>query len=172
MKSKKLVVIALGSNLGERQQNLSRGLMALRKAIDIEKCSNIYGSKAVLPDNAPKDWDSDFYNCVFCGKTELGPQELLELCIKAEQEAGQRDKGSGGPRFLDIDIIAYGDEVIDTEKLKIPHPKMLERSFVLIPLAEILPDWVHPVEQKKIRQILKEADFDNGKIKKLDMELL
>ena len=125
MKPKKLIVIALGSNLGERQSNLSKGISLLKQAVRIEKCSNIYSSKAVLPENAPKDWDMDFYNCVFYGFTELEPPELLEFCNKIEKEVAgsDRNKGSWAPRYLDIDIIAYDNEVIDMPNLKDTTPK-------------------------------------------------
>ncbi len=162
MALKNFVIIALGSNLGNRRKNLAEGIKRLKLAIADLKCSGIYETAAMLPDNAPADWDMPFYNCVCCGETELSVHDMLVLCNKIEKENSpeKRSKGSSGPRYLDIDILAYGNEVHETPELKIPHPGILKRNFVLAPLSEILPDWVHPLTGKKISEYSFDLNID------------
>ncbi len=171
MKEKKLTVLALGSNLGDRQANLSRGLALLGGVMDIKECSCIYESGPILPETVSAGDGLDYYNCVLFGETELDPRELLEYCNRTENEitGQQRQKGLNLPRFLDIDIISYGDEVINQDDLHIPHLKMAERYFVLMPLADIMPQWRHPVSRKTAGMLLNEI-AETQKIKKLDIK--
>ena len=164
MSQKNFVIIALGTNLGNRLENLKAGLKLLQKNLEVEKCSKIYESDALLPENAPKDWDISFYNCVFTCQTNLKPLELLELCKQVEKEiGGDREKERWAPRVLDVDIISYNNEVVEIENLKIPHERMLERSFVVWPLSDILPKWKYPAKgdnyQKPISHFIDKVDL-------------
>ncbi len=173
MAKKNFIIIALGSNLGKKHRNLISGLSFLRKMIDVENCSYIYESKALLPKGAPRSWDNDFYNCVLCGRTNLSVEKLLGFCNKVESHVagGERDKGSWAPRYLDVDIIAFNNEVIKTKKLTIPHSRMLERDFVLLPLTDILPEWEHPEVKQKANTLAKKIKRSAG-IKKLRLKML
>lgn len=163
-------IIALGSNLGDRLSNLRSGFESLKSKIDVKATSYIYSSKAQLPENSPKEWDLEFYNCVFYGNTQLNSSELLEFCSAIEQKTGKKYKGSWSPRILDIDIIAFNNEVIDTESLKLPHPLMHKRNFVLFPLADILPEWQHPVLNKTTLEMIKDINHQD-KIAKSELKL-
>jgi 2-amino-4-hydroxy-6-hydroxymethyldihydropteridine diphosphokinase len=171
MTAKKPVIIALGSNLGDKSGNLSYGLKLLADQIAIERCSNIYESKALLPEAAPEDWDRDFHNCVIYGKTELKPYDLLTYCNVVENRvAGEkRQKNNWAPRYLDIDIISYDNDIINTAILTVPHAKFRERSFVLLPLQDIMPEWIDPVSKKNINEIIIENKLKLQKIRKLEL---
>lgn len=173
MINKNFTIIALGSNLGNRYNNILKTLNILKNNLFISKCSSIYESNAVLPKNAPKNWHKVFYNCVFCAKTNLNCQNLLKLCESIENKIAKkkRNKGSFEPRYIDIDILAFNDDVIKSEKLLIPHEKMTERDFVMLPLLEILPEWEHPVLKKNVAQLTRNFKPKN-KLNKLDLKLL
>lgn len=147
--------------MGDKQFNLTNSINHLKNKIKIQSCSNIYSSDALLPENADKSWDMQFYNCVLYGYTGLEINELLEFCNKVEKEISdknEREKGNWSPRFLDIDIIAFNEDIVKTENLQIPHAKMHERNFVLAPLNDILPNWKHPVLNKTTSELLKNID--------------
>jgi 2-amino-4-hydroxy-6-hydroxymethyldihydropteridine diphosphokinase len=93
----------------------------------------------------------NYFNQVVCGWTELTPVELLEKCQQIETQLGRIRKEHWGSRKIDLDILSYGKDIVDTERLKIPHPEMEKRSFVLLPLLELSPDWVHPKSGKSIQ---------------------
>ncbi len=144
----KNIILALGSNIGDRKKNLKKGIDILKKNIDICKISKIYVSKAVGYTSQP-----EFYNMVLSGKTDLSPSELLSFIKDVEKKVGRVYRFHWGPREIDIDIIFYENRVIDTEKLKIPHPFMHKRDFVLRPLLEIEPEMKHPVLNKSIKEL-------------------
>ena len=141
------VYLSLGSNLGNRQENLDRALKLLSERMRIGKVSSIYDTEAVGPISQP-----NFLNLACEVFTRLTPEGLLALAKGIEQKMGRYSR-SGEPRIIDIDIILYGDQVVNNPDLKIPHPLMQERSFVLIPLAEIAPDAVHPVLKKSMKEL-------------------
>jgi 2-amino-4-hydroxy-6-hydroxymethyldihydropteridine diphosphokinase len=140
------VIIGLGSNLGDRQENLKNSLHHLSDFIEIEKISSIYSSKALLKNDAPDEWNKNFYNITLTGKTDLEPQTLLGKTQEIEKLIGRgsREKNNWSPRYTDIDILAYEDLVLDEKDLKIPHAEMHKRHFVILPLCEIMPEWTHP----------------------------
>ena len=141
---KQFVIIGLGSNLGGREAHLRNAVDQLAASISDIKESSIYSSPAMLPQDAPKEWDIPFLNMAISGQTELSPSELLALIGNIEKDVGRKPTGHWGPREIDLDILAYDQQVIDSEQLRIPHPGLLERAFVLRPMADIAPHWVYP----------------------------
>ncbi|MDG1287422.1 MAG: dihydropteroate synthase [Rickettsiales bacterium] len=149
------VAIGLGSNLGDRDANLQRATVLMQRFIRDIVVSSYYEAPALLADGAPKEWDIPFINAALTGKTELTSQALLQKLQQIEQELGREKLGLWSPRSIDLDILLYGDEVLESESLTVPHAQMLERGFVMRPLKEIASDWVHPVMGKPLSQILK-----------------
>ncbi len=146
------VFIAIGSNLGDRRKNIE---IALRKMDDlglkIIKRSSIIETEPY----GYKEQDK-FLNGVVLVETDMNPFELLELLLRIEKEMGRERIIKWGPRNIDLDIIFYDDLIIDTENLKIPHPDAHNRTFVMGPLSEIAPDFVHPILRKKVEEIYRE----------------
>jgi len=133
--------LSLGSNLGDKRDNLLRALDALKEArVKVLGASSVYHTQPVGDTTQP--W---FFNQVIEVDTGLSPNELLALAKKVERNLGRRRARKSGPRTIDIDILLAGDRIIVTTRLVIPHPRMAERNFVLIPLKEIAPQAVHPV---------------------------
>jgi 2-amino-4-hydroxy-6-hydroxymethyldihydropteridine diphosphokinase len=144
------VYLGIGSNMGEREENLGRALDLLSQRMRMGKMSSIYDTEPLGNTNQPH-----FLNMVCQVFTRLAPEGLLALAKGIESKMGRYGR-SGNPRPIDIDILLYGEGVIETPELVIPHPRMAERAFVLVPLAEIAPELVHPVSGKTIKE-LKEA---------------
>jgi len=140
--------LGLGSNMGERQDNLDRALALLSQRLRVEKFSPVYDTEPIGNINQPR-----FFNMVCQVYTTLAPTALLTLAKGIEFKLGRRD-ASNAPRPIDIDILFYGDRVIETPELIIPHPRLTGRAFVLIPLADITPDLVHPVSGKTVSELL------------------
>jgi 2-amino-4-hydroxy-6-hydroxymethyldihydropteridine diphosphokinase len=154
------VYLGLGSNVGDREDNLRVALIFLQERFRIDKKSSIYDTAPqVNPDQ------SRFLNQVCSVRTFLGPNELLLLCQNIEGKLGRVPMSHNNPRVMDIDILLYGDKVINEPKLVIPHAEMAKRAFVLMPLAEIAPDMVHPVLKKTMSQLLAELKEDQGVVK-------
>jgi 2-amino-4-hydroxy-6-hydroxymethyldihydropteridine diphosphokinase len=147
--------LGLGANLGDRRANLVRAVDALAEGVEIEALSSIYETDPVGYADQPP-----FLNLALCGRTDLSPQALLALAQKIEVQMGRVPSFRNAPRPMDIDILLYGLaqnglSVVHTPDLVIPHPRMHERAFVLVPLAEITPDKVHPVLAKKVAELQK-----------------
>jgi 2-amino-4-hydroxy-6-hydroxymethyldihydropteridine diphosphokinase len=149
----KRVYLALGSNLGDREANLRTAIRKLHGP-DLQVCriSSVYETAAVYYLEQP-----DFLNCVVEADTDLLPMRLLRRVSSIERSMGRKRAIPKGPRNIDIDILLHGSAVIDTPDLKVPHPRMAERRFVLEPLAELAPDLRHPVDRRTIREMLAAA---------------
>lgn len=140
-----LVVLGLGSNQGDQLAYMRQAKELLSTVVSEMRCSPVYESLALLPQGAPKEWDIPFFNMAISGETDLEPDDLLEQVKLMEKTIGRQDRGHWGPREIDIDILVYGNEVVSTPDLIIPHAGLLVRDFALVPLADIEPDWVYPV---------------------------
>lgn len=131
--------IALGSNLGDRIDHLQVAVVALAACGEVEAVSSVYETAPVGgPEQGP------YLNAVAVVETDLEPHELLDGLLRIEQEAGRERTTRWGPRTLDLDLILYGDRMIDDERLTVPHPRFALRRFVLEPLAEVWPDAATP----------------------------
>ena len=149
------VYLGLGTNIGNRKENLTRAIEALSLALG--PCT----AQSSFIETAPWGFDSDnpFLNCAVAFETELTPLLLLDTTEKVERELGRTTKSSGGvyhDRVIDIDILLYGSAIVETPRLTIPHPLMHLRDFVLEPLAGIAPHTIHPKTGKSIEQLKKE----------------
>lgn len=146
-----VVAVGLGSNLGDRLDHLVAGMRDLGESMAILACSSVYESQAVGDrDQGP------FLNLVLLGTTERDPLELLAAAAEVEARSGRRRTRRWGPRTLDVDLILWGDRILDLPDLKVPHPRWMERSFVLAPLAEVGPDLVDPESGRPVAEIWEE----------------
>lgn len=142
--------LSLGSNLGDREKNLRTAIAALAGArVRVTRISSFYETEPV--DLREQPW---FLNCVAQSETELPPLDLLRALRGVESQMGSRKLVPKGPRLIDLDILLYGSETIDTPELQVPHPRMLLRKFVLAPLAEIAPNLQHPSWKGTVSQLL------------------
>jgi 2-amino-4-hydroxy-6-hydroxymethyldihydropteridine diphosphokinase len=156
------VYLSLGSNLGDRHAKLRAAIAALPAAgVRVKKISSFYETEPV--DYLEQPW---FLNCVVLGQSEVPPLPLLRSLREIEAQLGSPKAFAKGPRILDIDILLYGDETIDTRDLQIPHPRMLQRKFVLAPLAEIAPSLKHPSWRHTVSDLLARTN-DASQIRKL-----
>jgi 2-amino-4-hydroxy-6-hydroxymethyldihydropteridine diphosphokinase len=155
--------LSLGSNLGNREKNLDQALSLLEdECVEIIQSSSVYETQPV--DFPPHPW---FYNQVTEIVTGKDPQDLLALVKRIEQKIGRIARIKKGPRTIDIDILLAEDKVIHSKELKIPHPSLDRRNFVLIPFSEIAPETVHPILNQTIRSIL-EKSSDHSVVKKVE----
>lgn len=136
--------IALGSNIGDRLLTLRRaiGYFAMHPSVVVFRVSPVYETPALLPDDAPADWDIPFLNQVVEMEVMLSPTMLLELLKDCEKHLGRKNRGHWGPREIDCDLLLYGNENIESDSLKVPHPRMCQRRFVLQPLVDIAPQLI------------------------------
>jgi 2-amino-4-hydroxy-6-hydroxymethyldihydropteridine diphosphokinase len=144
------VYLALGSNLGDRERNLSAALRRLEQLVRIEAVSSLYETDPVGPQDQPP-----YLNAACRGATGLQPRALLRHLQAVEYELGRRGAAHArwGPRPIDIDLLFYGDAVIDDGELHVPHPELTKRAFVLAPLAEIAPERTHPELSRTIASL-------------------
>jgi 2-amino-4-hydroxy-6-hydroxymethyldihydropteridine diphosphokinase len=146
----KTVYLGLGSNIGDREDSLQRAITALHSQdLRIDRLSSVYETSP--RDNTDQPW---FLNLVAEASTELFPVRLLLRVMNIERRLGRKRTVDKGPRTIDIDILLFGNAVVDTPRLMIPHPRLTERRFVLEPLAELAPDLRHPVTKRSIRDLL------------------
>ena len=144
-----LVYLSLGSNVGDRTANLQAAIKQLQASETVKAVSGFYEAEPVELYDQP--W---FLNCVVALHTTKSPAELLKKILAIELEMGRVRLRDKGPRSIDIDIILFGDQVVEERGLQIPHPAMHERRFVLAPLTEMAPDAVHPKTGKTAHELL------------------
>ena len=153
------VYLGLGSNMEDRDENLDRALNYLSQRVRMGKVSSVYETDPVGNTDQPR-----FLNMVCQVFTRLAPEAMLALAKGIESKMGRTGK-SGSPRPIDIDILLYGDEIVETPELVVPHPKMAKRAFVLVPLAEIAPNLEHPVSKQTVKKLLKSIREVQGVLK-------
>lgn len=160
------IFIGLGSNLGDLGGNLQEALVLLEKwGISVIRSSSIYKTAPVGYDAQP-----DFYNMVVKAETRFSPEEVLNILHTIERALGRvRDKNSlpSGPRTIDLDLLFFNDQIINKEELRVPHPRAHERRFVLVPMAEIAPDFLHTLLKKTMLELVQECK-DNTAVSRLD----
>ena len=148
--------LALGSNQGDRLEYLNQALKSFPPAVEVIEPSPVYETEPWGYEDQP-----DFLNQVVKAKTSLSPRELLDYLQGIEQDLGRKRTFRNAPRVIDLDILYYGDQVIDLECLQIPHPGIPERDFVLVPLADIAPDLRSPRSGRMVREMLADIDADD-----------
>ena len=146
-----IAYLSLGSNLGSREQNLRGAIRRISALGRVDAVSSFYETEPVEFTDQP--W---FLNCVMALETTAEPVQLIHELLRIEQEMGRQRVLKKGPRSIDIDILLFGDAVVNTPELTIPHPEMARRRFVLEPLAEIAPELLHPISQKTVARLLAE----------------
>ena len=155
-----MLAIGIGTNIGDKKLNIEKALELIRKEIgDISSISSIYESE-------PWGFKSEhwFYNTVCLVETTLLPQDIMTKLLYIEQSMGRVRKNAKEyeNRIIDLDILFIDDEIINLYTLKIPHPHLHERLFVLMPLNELCPNWFHPILKKTVKQLLSECKDKQG----------
>ncbi|MDY0394869.1 2-amino-4-hydroxy-6-hydroxymethyldihydropteridine diphosphokinase [Virgibacillus halophilus] len=155
-----IAYIALGSNIEPRQEFLQKAISQLKQHGKINVCqlSSIYETTPVGYAD-----QGDFLNMVLEVQTSLAAEDLLDVCQEIEQQFGRRRTIRNGPRTIDLDILAYNQENINTDRLIVPHPRMHERAFVLVPLNEIAPDLILPSVNESVAQLTGHIALHHGK---------
>lgn len=144
-----MIILGLGSNLGDKLANFRKALSLIKKIPDVivQQISPIYISNALLPDNAPAEWDMPYFNLAIRIETTLEPLELLHHLKNIEWSIGRKPEvRHWGPRIVDIDILAWHELIIKSDKLTVPHESLHSRPFALWPLADVAPLWIYPLE--------------------------
>ena len=146
--------VALGSNLGDRDAHLAFAIESLDgiRGVELLECSSVYETTAVGPGE-----QGAYLNAVVCLETTLGPKALLDEMLAIEEKSGRlrgEDETRWLPRTLDLDLLFFGDRRIDEPGLTVPHPRLAERSFVLVPLSELAPELVHPGLSESVASLL------------------
>jgi len=144
----KPVYLSLGSNVGEREANLRHAIERLQDLGQVQAVSSLYETEPV--EFTAQPW---FLNCAVALETTRMPKQLLQALLDLEVEMGRRRTQNKGPRIIDLDILLFGNSIVNAPGLTIPHPALAERRFVLAPLAEIAAEVVHPVLKKTIREL-------------------
>jgi 2-amino-4-hydroxy-6-hydroxymethyldihydropteridine diphosphokinase len=147
------VFLGLGSNLGDRDAHLAAAIHALAAIVTVECVSSVYDTAPMLYTDQPR-----FHNLVCQTTTTRAPAALLRAVKQIERRLGRRKGVRYGPRIIDIDLLLYDDLVRESATLMLPHPRMMERAFVLAPLAEIAPTLIHPVAGETITALLHLVD--------------
>ena len=149
------VIFGLGSNLNKPVMQLQNALNNLSMYFALQKVSNTYKSQSLLKDN-----QEDYYNIAVLAKTDKIPQEILSITQKIEKDMGRIKLKKWGERVIDIDIIDYNREIFKSDNLEIPHNQMIYRSFVLKPLQDIMPDYIHPELKISVQDMINNLKDD------------
>jgi 2-amino-4-hydroxy-6-hydroxymethyldihydropteridine diphosphokinase len=157
------VYLALGTNLGRRQENLKQAIKRLAPDVRVLASSKLYETVPAYVIDQPA-----FLNIVVKGETKLSPQNLLVYLKRIEDDMGREHDVLYGPRIIDLDIIFYDDWVVEAPNLQIPHLRLAERGFVLYPLVEIAAEVVHPVIKKTVMELADNLPVDDGIIRVTD----
>ena len=145
--------LALGTNLGDRMDNLRRAIAALSPSVKVTALSSVYETPPWGYADQPA-----FLNMALAAETDLEPLALIAFLKKLETDLGRKKTFHNGPRLIDMDILFYDDLVFEQADLVIPHPRLHERAFVLVPLNDVAPDRMHPVLKRTVRDLLKDVD--------------
>ncbi|MEA3475605.1 MAG: 2-amino-4-hydroxy-6-hydroxymethyldihydropteridine diphosphokinase [Candidatus Cloacimonadota bacterium] len=148
-----VVFIGIGSNLGNREGNIKKAIL---KISELPQTSIVTTSSIINTKPIGKAGQPDFLNCVIKIETNFNAQKLLTQLKKIESDMGRIRGEKWGPRIIDLDILFFNDEIINTKNLQIPHPEILKRKFILTSLKEIAPEFVHPIEKKTIEDLYTE----------------
>lgn len=148
MMTQAVIYLALGGNLGDRRTNLAEAIRQLHSEVTIDHTSAVYETEPAYVTDQP-----NFYNMALRGRTSLSPEALLGFLKTIEQDLGRQQTIRYGPRLIDLDILLYDDRQQETPTLTLPHPRMIERAFVLIPLADIAPDLVIPGQTETVQTL-------------------
>ena len=162
-----IIYLSIGTNLGDKLNNIRRLFKRIRRdnSIRISSISSVYETEPV-----GFEQQDNFYNLCMIGQTDLKPLALLQYIKRTEKELGRKSTVKWGPRLIDVDILFYDDLILNEKKLKIPHPEIQNRRFVLVPLHELNPDLMCPGINKKISAIL-ETTNKSIYIKKLNIKI-
>lgn len=165
-----LVFVGLGSNLGDRRANLlgARRALAMLPETDLIDNALIYETR---PQGGPAG-QNDFFNSASVLETKLEPPAMLRHLQDVERSLGRRREEEAvrwGPRVIDLDILLWGDQVIEEADLVVPHPRMCERAFALAPLVDLAPDFLHPVRELTLRELLERIDLTDEGIRRIPL---
>lgn len=157
------IYLSLGSNIGDRAGNIARAVAMLReRGVRVVRESALYETEPV--EMRSQEW---FLNCVVAVETDDEPRALMAKLLVIERAMGRERLVPKGPRVIDMDIVLYGDRVVSEAGLEIPHPRMAERRFVLVPLAEIAEGVMHPVQRKTARE-LSDTTKDRSEVRRAE----